>query len=133
MKLHYDTLKPVLHMALTKLMQLPELESFRLVGGTALSLQKGHRLSVDIDMFTDSFYGSLDFEMLQLAIEKNVGRLESSLPVPFGIGKCFDLIVGNEEMIKLDLFYTDPYVFDLVVLDGIRMASTAEIAAMSWM
>lgn len=55
MKLHYDTVKPVLHMALTKLMQLPELESFRLVGGTALSLQKGHRLSVDIDMFTDSF------------------------------------------------------------------------------
>ena len=70
MKLHYDTVKPVLHMALTKLMQLPELESFRLVGGTALSLQKGHRLSVDIDMFTDSYYGSLDFEMLQLAIEK---------------------------------------------------------------
>jgi hypothetical protein len=130
MKLHYDTVKPLLNEALIKLMQLPELESFRLVGGTALSLQKGHRLSVDIDMFTDALYGSLDFEMLQWAIEKNVGRLESSLPGPFGIGKCFDLIVGDEEVIKLDLFYTDPYVFDLVVVDGIRMASSAEIAAM---
>ncbi|WP_428985335.1 nucleotidyl transferase AbiEii/AbiGii toxin family protein [Sphingobacterium oryzagri] len=28
--------------------------SFRLVGGTALSLQLGHRLSVDIDLFSDA-------------------------------------------------------------------------------
>lgn len=34
-------------------------EPFRLVGGTALSLQMGHRLSVDIDLFTDAEYGTL--------------------------------------------------------------------------
>lgn len=130
MKLHYETVTPALYMALNKLMQLPELDSFRLVGGTALSLQKGHRMSVDIDMFTDAAYDSLDFNKLQLAIENNVGRLESSIPGPFGIGKCFDLIVGTEEVIKLDLFYTDLFVFDLIEVDGIKMASTAEIAAM---
>jgi hypothetical protein len=34
-------------------MSLPELSDFRLVGGTALSLLRGHRESVDIDMFCD--------------------------------------------------------------------------------
>jgi hypothetical protein len=34
---------------------------FRLAGGTALSLQIGHRKSIDIDLFTDQIYGSIDF------------------------------------------------------------------------
>ena len=37
-------------------MELEELNSFRLVGGTSLSLQIGHRMSVDIDLFTDAVY-----------------------------------------------------------------------------
>ena len=36
-------------------MQLPELNNFYLVGGTALSLYYGHRLSVDIDCFQQYF------------------------------------------------------------------------------
>lgn len=35
-------------------MHEPIFDSFRLVGGTSLSLQIGHRLSVDIDLFTDA-------------------------------------------------------------------------------
>lgn len=31
---------------------------FRLVGGTALSLQIGHRASIDIDLFSDLEYGT---------------------------------------------------------------------------
>ena len=33
-------------------MALPELADFHLVGGTALSLQLGHRNSIDLDLFT---------------------------------------------------------------------------------
>lgn len=36
-----------------ELMSDKELESFNLVGGTTLSLKLGHRMSVDIDLFTD--------------------------------------------------------------------------------
>lgn len=36
-----------------------ELDSFNLVGGTALSLKLGHRMSVDIDLFTDRNFDSL--------------------------------------------------------------------------
>ena len=34
---------------------------FRLVGGTSLSLQLGHRMSDDIDLFTDDPYDSFNF------------------------------------------------------------------------
>ena len=40
-------------------------EPFRLVGGTSLSLQIGHRMSVDIDLFTDAAYGTIDFEKIE--------------------------------------------------------------------
>ncbi|WP_197051678.1 nucleotidyl transferase AbiEii/AbiGii toxin family protein [Salegentibacter sp. Hel_I_6] len=31
------------------------------MGGTALSLQIGHRESIDIDLFSDAEYGAIDF------------------------------------------------------------------------
>lgn len=34
-------------------MQTPELNQFSLVGGTALSLKYGHRLSIDLDLFSE--------------------------------------------------------------------------------
>ena len=34
-----------------QLMQIPSLQETRLVGGTALALQYGHRSSIDIDLF----------------------------------------------------------------------------------
>ena len=36
---------------LRKLQSLPGLSGLRLVGGTALALQLGHRTSVDLDLF----------------------------------------------------------------------------------
>ena len=46
-------------------------ENFRLVGGTALSLQLGHRISVDIDLFSDDSYGSIDFEEIENFLKSN--------------------------------------------------------------
>ncbi len=41
-------------------------KDFRLVGGTALSLKIGHRISVDIDLFSDAEYGTIDFDAIGL-------------------------------------------------------------------
>ena len=38
---------------LAVLMEMKTIKTHRLVGGTALSLQIGHRISVDIDLFSD--------------------------------------------------------------------------------
>ena len=52
--LRRDTVSAPLLEALTVLMDLKSLQSHRLVGGTALALQLGHRISDDIDLFSDS-------------------------------------------------------------------------------
>ena len=56
MKLHKETVSPNLLGILEKLMVSETLKDFCLVGGTALSLQRGHRRSIDIDLFTDVAY-----------------------------------------------------------------------------
>ena len=54
--LQIKTIEPGTFTVLEKLMAIPELANFILVGGTALALYYGHRLSVDIDLFsTDNF------------------------------------------------------------------------------
>ena len=49
---------------LKALMSAPELLSLRLVGGTALALQYGHRVSVDLDLFGEVTIDK--FELLSL-------------------------------------------------------------------
>ncbi len=68
--LHAFTTSEELLQILRTLMKVPSLRAFRLVGGTALSLLKGHRISEDIDMFTSIEYGSLNF----VAIENDQKR-----------------------------------------------------------
>jgi hypothetical protein len=48
--LYYSTINDLLKNSLKILMDSSVFENFRLVGGTALSLQLGHRVSADIDL-----------------------------------------------------------------------------------
>ena len=50
--LHYQTVEPATLELLKSLMSKEYLAPFNLVGGTALALQIGHRMSVDLDFFT---------------------------------------------------------------------------------
>ena len=52
--LSFQTLYPDTLELLKTLMHLPMLEKMRLVGGTALALQYGHRRSIDLDFFGHS-------------------------------------------------------------------------------
>ena len=63
--LYWNTVNHRLTDTLEQLMSAEELSAFRLVGGTSLSLQLGHRQSVDIDLFTDANYGSVDFSAIE--------------------------------------------------------------------
>lgn len=69
--MYYNTVNQTLLGALKKVMSAQVFDSFRLVGGTALSLQLGHRISVDIDLFSDAQYGSIDFTEIDRFIEEN--------------------------------------------------------------
>ncbi len=50
--LHFQTVAPTLLKIIQTISAEPFFQSFRLVGGTALSLQLGHRMSVDADFFS---------------------------------------------------------------------------------
>ena len=56
MKLYYQTVSESLLGILKKIMDSEIFADFRLVGGTSLSLQRGHRRSVDIDLFKNTIY-----------------------------------------------------------------------------
>ena len=129
--LYWDTVEKLLKEILLTLIQAQELKDFRLVGGTAMSLHLGHRMSVDIDLFTDAPYGLIKFEEIDKFIKENFAYVSGDFGGNPGMGKSY--LVGNspEEVVKLDLYYSmDPFFQNIVEEDGVRMASLEEIIAM---
>ena len=80
--LYYNTINDLLKNSLEILMTSSVFENFRLVGGTALSLQLGHRVSVDIDLFNDAPYGSIDFEEIENFLKSNFSYLDEFSNIP---------------------------------------------------
>lgn len=60
-----NTVSDLLWHSLKQLTSNKEFDNFRILGGTSLSLQLGHRVSIDIDLFTDADYNSIDFSVLE--------------------------------------------------------------------
>ena len=69
-KLQWNTVAPILKNVLNDIIAEQIFNPFRLVGGTSLSLQLGHRMSIDIDLFTDADYGSIDFKAIRAFFER---------------------------------------------------------------
>jgi len=107
-------------------MLLPALSSHRLVGGTALALQIGHRISVDIDLFSDSAsdYAQVEQQILGEfgADAQVVHYLQSTL------GKGISMIINGVKTDILD--WNKSFQFDTAKMDGIRLANLPQIAAM---
>lgn len=70
--LFFNTVSDFLKDVLFRTMASVEINRFRLIGGTALSLQLGHRLSVDIDLFTDAQYRSIDISAIERFLDRGV-------------------------------------------------------------
>lgn len=129
--LYWNSVTPLLQSALHQLMNAPLFSPFRLVGGTSLSLQLGHRISVDIDLFTDAPYGTINFEALDSYLRSAFTYVTPPDNMPVGMGRPY--FIGNsvEDAIKLDLYYTtDPFFQPELVKENIRMATIEEIIAM---
>ena len=92
----------------------------RLVGGTALSLQIGHRESEDLDLFTTEPFDGLQVQ--SLLIEKY-----GFIPTVIEHGTLIGFVSG----VKIDIIYHPfPWLDNAVIEDGMRIASIADIAAM---
>lgn len=128
--LYYNTVNDVLLESLLTLMNAPLFDNFRLVGGTALSLQIGHRLSVDIDLFSDATYSSINFDLIDEYLEHTFAFCQHSANTNPAVGKSYTIGSDPNNIIKLDIFYTDEYILPALIEDGIRMATVEEIIAM---
>ena len=123
--LYYNTVTPLLREILDKLMRAPELSLFRLVGGTSLSLRLGHRESVDIDMFTGQDYGTIDWRAIYELLRREFAYADNRIQEDglHSFGESFYLGESEFKRVKVDLFYTDPFLQPAEQIDGIRMAA----------
>ena len=99
-------------------------DDFYLVGGTALSLQIGHRVSDDIDLFTEkNINKNAIFDYLKKYINNDVKIINNE-------GSIFQLYIEKEKL-KLD-FVELPYKLldPLIKIDGIRLIGKNDISAM---
>lgn len=120
--LFYNTIEPKTLSLLKCLQQLPELSETRLVGGTALALQLGHRKSIDLDVF-----GKWDYSIDLAKLFSGIGHVEKVSGTPNGRLQFFYI---ND--IKVDcVAYEDyPWIEPAVEQDGIRLAGVKDIGAM---
>jgi Nucleotidyl transferase AbiEii toxin, Type IV TA system len=120
MNLYYNTISEKMKEVLLQLMHIPELSNFRLVGGTSLSLQLGHRKSVDIDLFTDR---NADFNAISEAIKSNFKDI--LLIHNLANGQTWSL-----DSVKVDIYdWKVPFLHSPLEYDGIRLAGLEDIAA----
>jgi predicted nucleotidyltransferase component of viral defense system len=101
-------------------MEKDYLESFVLVGGTALALQIGHRRSIDLDMFTTT---DVDMEVLLENLQHDYQVVEKI--------KTKGSLISDINTIKTD-FIRFKYVFNrpIKTIDGIRLLDVEDIAPM---
>lgn len=118
--LYLETVESSTLELLKKLQRLPVLEQTRLVGGTALALQLGHRKSIDLD-----FFGTVDCEAEYL--RESIAGI-ASLTILKESPHIHIYIVDG---IKVDIVnYKYPWLDNVVVEQGLRLASVSDIAAM---
>lgn len=127
--LHYQTVDELLMQVLDTVMSSEVFAGFRLVGGTSLSLQLGHRISIDIDLFSDELYGNIDFVAIEQFITQTFQYYDFP-DTPPALGKSYFVGPDKEKSIKLDIFYTDPFIQPAYVIDNIRLATIEEVIAM---
>lgn len=101
------------------------LKNFRLVGGTNLSLQLGHRQSKDIDLFSD-----IEFNIEEIArYLKKIYPTADIRKLSFGLS-LYISASNNDEILKIDIMETDKFIRDVQIIEGIRFAHFEEVAAM---
>ena len=119
--LSFQTVEPGTLLLLRKIMQADCLSETRLVGGTALALQYGHRTSVDLDLFGHVSEGSEEAiaEILQQAGRLTIGKVSRNI-------KMYKV-----DNVKIDIVnYNYPWIDHCVQEDKLRLASPKDIAAM---
>jgi len=118
--LYYETIPSETLELLKEIQQIEVFKTLRLVGGTALSLQIGHRTSVDLDLF-----GDLNCDKLTIINELNKIAKVQILTTTENIN------IYTVNNIKVDIVnYPYPWLYDEKLEDNLHLADIKDIAAM---
>jgi hypothetical protein len=118
--LHKETVNRNTLELIRRLQSDPVFQQFILVGGTALSLQIGHRISIDIDFFTRE-----EFDVLKILehLEQNYDFQEQY--------RHQNTLKGIANGVFVDMLRHDyKYVSEPLEIAGIKLATLQDIAAM---
>lgn len=116
--LHRETVSENTFRLLEEIAKHNAASKLALVGGTALSLQIGHRISYDLDFFGEFNESELKGDLLSKYNYQEIFSSENILTI---------LI----DEIKVDFInYKYPLLNDINVIDGLRLFSLQDIAAM---
>jgi predicted nucleotidyltransferase component of viral defense system len=122
--LYYQTLDPSSYQLLREVMAIQELKEarFMLAGGTSLALQLGHRMSTDLDLFTDKPF---DPRQMQAKLRDLFGdRIQFQSINELGFR-------GFVDGVKFDMIhYPFPPKQPTREVDGLRLLSIETLAAM---
>ena len=117
--LYYSTIESKTLELLKRFISIPQFSNLRLVGGTSLALQIGHRKSIDIDLF-----GAIDPDLRLDIILKEIGPLKI-------IKRSPHIFICTINDIKVDIVnYSYPWLDTQNIIDTIPLASRRDIAAM---
>ena len=116
-----STVQPDTLTLLDKLMQISELSEFGLVGGTNLSLRFGHRISVDLDLFTNKPFDR----------DEMYSGILRFLPQTILLDQRKQTIWLTINGVKVDLILHEyPYIRGIEEINGIRFLSVEDIIPM---
>lgn len=118
--LHSQSVTPATLSLLKFICSLEELSGFSLAGGTALALQIGHRISVDLD-----FFGNRPF-----ATDEIMELLSEQKPLSI-ISQNRNILILNVQGVKVDFVnFKYPLVSTPIVENQLRLLGLPDIAAM---
>ncbi len=99
---------------------IPTVQKAYLAGGTALALQIGHRISVDLDFFTSEKF---DENLIATDLSKFPEFMEEQ--------RAWATVLGRISKTKFSIFYYKHKLIDQMLdFEGIKIAGKKDIAAM---
>ena len=119
--IYKGTVKPELIKVAQKPCSIEILNSFRIVGGTGIALQIGHRISIDIDFFSNEKIGK---SIIANSIKENFPEVELTV-------STYN-VKATINGIRVEIFddWGTPYRQPPVIEENMRIASLQDIAAL---
>lgn len=118
--LYRKTVAPETFRLLETISSIADLSEFALAGGTALALQIGHRVSMDLD-----FFGNREFSSDEI-----IDLLQGVKPLTI-VSQRKNILILNVQNVKVDFVnYRYPLLADLRREGNIRLLAAEDIAAM---